>query len=332
MKRHVSFLSAPHFVSVRYLVYGVVIGAAIAWALASNRESDRIDPEFEAIESPNVVARVNNRVIRIQDVERELQRLRGRAEPRDVLDQLILRQAQVSLANEQRLVREPDLARQVDGMIIGALRERELVPLQRRNAVPEAQVQAVYQAESAKYTTPAKMRLAVLRLEVPATASETKRTAARKRLADAVAEAAHLPPETRGFGAIAIRNSDDQSTRYKGGDVGWLVDGRPSRWAEPIVAAGRHLTQIREISPIVELDSGMAVVMLLDQAPASTTEYSLVAPAIRKRLRNDLVRMAQQEWERDLLNRVDVRVFESAFSRVKAPKTPEKDARPPNMR
>ena len=38
-----------------------------------------------------------------------------------------------------------------------------------------------------------------------------------------------------GFGPLAIAYSEDQATRYKGGDVGWVEAARGPAWLSPTV-------------------------------------------------------------------------------------------------
>jgi PPIC-type PPIASE domain. len=40
-------------------------------------------------------------------------------------------------------------------------------------------------------------------------------------------ESASKQNHGRGFGPIAVKYSEDQVTRYKGGDIGWVNKNRP---------------------------------------------------------------------------------------------------------
>ena len=62
-----------------------------------------------------------------------------------------------------------------------------------------------------------------------------------KRAETARTEALALEPGVPGFGGVAVNYSEDQDSRYRGGDIGWLqagtIDGRWDRKVSEAVFA-----------------------------------------------------------------------------------------------
>ena len=92
--------------------------------------------------------------------------------------------------------------------------------------VTAAEVAAFYQAHREEFLTPARIRAAWIFLAVSAKADAAQVEKTRLRLVAARDEAAKLPPETRNFGEIAKRYSEDAATRYVGGELGWIYEGQ----------------------------------------------------------------------------------------------------------
>jgi parvulin-like peptidyl-prolyl isomerase len=121
---------------------------------------------------------------------------------------------------------------------------------------------------------------------------------AEARVHTALAKAATLLADTRGFGQVAADFSDDQLTRYRGGDAGWFADdGLETRWPKEILTAGFALKNAGEISPVIRGRDGFYAVKKLDARPSIVTPLAQVRSVIERRL----VAAKQQAVERELL-------------------------------
>src|SRR5262245_7373836 len=114
------------------------------------------------------------------------------------------------------------------------------------------------------------VRLAMLRLGVNAKATPARIKETEARLEEARAKASRLPPDTLGFGPLAIDYSDDDPTRYRGGDLGWL-ETDPARYHldQAMLAAGFALADPGEISPIIRGADALYLVRSIDQRNAA---------------------------------------------------------------
>ena len=87
-----------------------------------------------------------------------------------------------------------------------------------------------------------------------------------------------------GFGQVAAQYSDDQVSRYRGGDIGWLDEGNFSyRWPKAVLEAGYALEKGAH-SPVIETDSGLFVVMKTDSRDESSSSFEEVKSSLRREL------------------------------------------------
>jgi hypothetical protein len=218
----------------------------------------------------DVVAVVGPVEIRTRDYCREVERrhaVRQAAnDPRVLLRELVDRQVLVRRAYQFGLDRDPELQRSYENLLIGKLRAEKLEPLLKKVAVTPAEVRDYYDKHQEKFSISAKMRLAILRRRV--------RVRTRKKILKKMQvvrrEALALPVGTLGFGALAIGNSEDQISRYRGGDAGWFVLGRSHpHWPAAVLEAGRALPRPGAISAVIETPKNLYLVRLIDRKSSS---------------------------------------------------------------
>ena len=234
-----------------------------------------------------VLATVGERQITVEDLTREVERRRAARRP--VPDKESLLQEMVSLeALRQRaeaagLLKDPQVQHELTTLLVSRLRERDLAPKQDAVSVSTEEIRTEYEREPARYTRPAKTRLAVLALSADAKMSPAARAELRTRMADARRKALASPAQS-GFGTLAVDYSDDQASRYRGGDIGWLDAGSfSSRWPREVLESGFALDH-HAVSEVIETPAGFYLVMKTDSRPGSTVPLAEVAEALRKSL------------------------------------------------
>ena len=90
----------------------------------------------------------------------------------------------------------------------------------------------------------------------------------------------------KGFGALAVNFSEDQETRYQGGDLGWIERGRfPQRFEKAV--SGMYIGQIlREVFPEDGFDEhtdGKALTDIINAPDQHKNKHVKVAKQIYKR-------------------------------------------------
>ncbi len=281
----------------------------------------------EAESEAKVLARVGDRVITDRDLlaEAALESRLGRAvsDPEELLRDLARREAMLQRVHDSGIDQDPAVRREMANLLIGKLLERELTPRIEAVSVTPEEIQAEYERNLGQYTRPAQVRLAILHLPANSKMSDRRREETRGRMKEARAKALQMPGEPRrrgatGFGRLAIGYSDDQVSRYRGGDIGWINEGvETGRWPESIIAAGFALER-GEVSDVLEEDEGFFLVKKTDgrersvrslESVQSTLRQSLLAQKRKKieaTFRAEAEELASAEFNLELLNTVDL--------------------------
>ncbi len=256
-----------------------------------------------AAAGPPVVAKAGDDVITVADVEQEVQRrlAKGVAVPgKEVLIQEMLeRLAAVASARQANLHTDPETKHEMENVLIAKLRERELETKLAALSVSEEELRAAYEAAAGQWHRPAKVRLAMLQIQGDVNMSDNKRAELRARMEEALQKAAETPAEggrggvANGFGQAAAQYSDDQVSRYRGGDLGWLDEGVFSyHWPKEVLAAGYALEKGQR-SGIIESGGNLYTVMKTDVREGSTTPFA----EAKQSLRRDLLTKKRAELE-----------------------------------
>ena len=254
--------------------------------------------ETAADTTVQVYAVVGSRTITEADLEREYARreLLGLAKlaEEEILQGLIERAALVEHARSLGLGEDPVLAHRMDSLLIHALRQHSQGGDPALEPVSEEAVVAAYRERLDDFTSPGATRLSVLFIEVSNKLSSTQQTEAAQRLREAVVllESQGLTA-SQGFGRIASEYSDEQLSRYRGGDVGWIPDSMTNhRIPNSVLEVGRGL-DAGVTSEVITLESGCWVVMKTGSRPATVRPLEAVDDLIR----NELIARKQAESE-----------------------------------
>jgi parvulin-like peptidyl-prolyl isomerase len=239
--------------------------------------------------SADVLARVGDQEITVADFKAECERrlaLHQKLPDRQaLLDQLVDRATALQQARAAGLQNDFEVRRAAEDALLAKFRETQFAPKIAAVKVTPEEIQSAYERDVARYTQPAKVKLAILFVAVDAKAESNQVAVAEARVQAALAKAATLPADTRGFGPVAADFSDDQLTRYRGGDAGWFADdGLETRWPKEILAAGFALKSVGELSAALRGSEGFYAVKKLDARPSSVTPLAQVRSVIERRL------------------------------------------------
>lgn len=247
----------------------------------------------------DVLARVGDKDITVADFQAEYQRRLANhqllPDRQTLLNQMVDRETYLQQARAAGLENVADVRHACENILIAKYQDTQLVPKMQTAKVSPEEIRAAYEQDKARYTQPAKAKLAFVFIETGAKADTNKIAAAEMRAQEALAKTAALPADARGFGQVAADYSDDQVTRYRGGDAGWFAaDEVESRWPKDILAAGFALKNLGDVSGPLRGKEGFYLVKKLDARPETLTPLEQVQPAITRRL----LMARQQEIER----------------------------------
>jgi peptidyl-prolyl cis-trans isomerase C len=278
---------------------------------------------------PKVLATVGDKKITIEDLRNEVQRRYNARRPvpdkESLLQEIITHEALVQRAKTLGITDDPQVQHEIRNLLIGKLHERELAPKVEAVQVTPQDLESEYKNNLASYTKPAKARLAILFLEANSKMSEAKREEVRQRLAEAQrmvkehsASAARIPV-AKGFGALAIDYSDDQASRYRGGDIGWLDAGNFAyRWPRAVLETGYAL-QEGEVSELIETDGGLYLVMKTGWRAGSTAKLDEVGPTLQQGLLTKKRRALQETFRREIVGAAAPKINREALAKVQLP-------------
>jgi peptidyl-prolyl cis-trans isomerase C len=290
--------------------------------------------------APQYLAKVGSRLITAQDLIQEVERRRAAKRPvpnkEELLREMITSEALLQRATKAGLQNEPQLQREIANLIIGRLRERELTPQVEKVSVTAEELQTAYQENIARYTQPAKARLAILFLEASSNTSAAKRGELRDRLLEARRRldnekaSGGRGPAAGGFGSLAVEYSDETTSRYRGGDIGWLDMGRFSyRWPRQVLEAGYALEK-GAVSDVMDAQNGLYLIMKTDSRDGVVTPFDQVEPSLRQNLILQKRRALEDAFRQETVQSANADINSAALNALHLlPVTPPDQSEPP---
>ena len=275
---------------------------------------------------PTILATVGDRVIRVEDVQREIawrqSARRGVQEPRALLEEMISQESLVQKARAAGLEKDPEFQRACRSLLVSKLKERELTSRVEALQVSAEELRAAYEKEKDRHTQPAKARLALIQIKVDPKLSDARLAELRARIEAARTESLALANGDPGFGKIAVDYSEDQASRYKGGDVGWFDEGQTHyRWPAEAISAGFALKNCGDVSEVIRAANGFYLVKKLDTRAASVTPLAQVEERLRRQLLKEKREQAEKLFFSEARRTAGVQTFPEALGSIPVPST-----------
>src|SRR5688500_17513427 len=231
----------------------------------------------------DVLATVEGQAILLADYQTEVERrAHGRRErfanagaKEELLDELVKSEALYVRAKQAGFDQRPDVARQIKQFIIHRFIEEQEKP--EAQPVSDTEIAEYYRDHAARYATPVKVRFAVVQFGYSPKATEAKKQEVLQKAATALAEARLSRAADSTFGALAQRHSEDQATRYGGGDAGWVARHESSRWPSSVIEAAFALNQRGEFAPVITTSEACYLVKLIERKEAGHRPLEEVA-------------------------------------------------------
>jgi len=284
-----------------------------------------------AAESP--LATVGGQAISTDQLDRAWQEKSGSqhvndgqvAQVGEVMLELIQFELLYADASQSEYASKPEVAQAIRRLVVDYYMKDTLLPELAAIAVTDEDIEAYYQANTALFTLPPATHGALIQISVPATVSVDKKAALQTRAQAAHKQALLLADSVTDFGGVAVKYSDDQATRYRGGDVGWL-NGQ-SHWDKQLLAEFGKLGTAGALSEVIETKDGFYVLKAVEVRSGSVQNLTVVREKIRHQLFRDKRQSVKDNFYASLSERVDVQFYqqrmdewlEQAGTRVDAP-------------
>ncbi|MCW1922134.1 peptidyl-prolyl cis-trans isomerase [Luteolibacter arcticus] len=290
-------------------------------------------PAATGVPAPNALATVSGQAITEKDLveEAEWRRSNNQAVPPapELLKEMANRLALVEKAKQSGIADDPETRRRVQSVIIARLREKQLDVELAKVAVTDEELKATFDSRSAEFARKPLDRFAILFQAADAKASDARKAEAKKRLEDALALADANPgggegrgATTGGFGPVSVQHSEDQVTRYRGGDVGWIEsDAKETRLPANVIDAGRALEKGKR-SGVLEATDGFYVIMKTDARDGSARPMEEVADNLRQQLLREKRRALEEQFLADAFQLSKASINADAAAKVTLPVTP----------
>lgn len=307
-------LSAQHFLAPLFCgVAGLMIGC-------------REQPRSAAV-ATNVIATVGSTPITVTALQAELRRRSsggsaGKTDPQTrqrALEDLIQAEAMYQKALAAGYAQDPQIMAALKTAIITKYQEDQLAklpPVQLSNA----ELTNYYQQHPERFGMPEKFRAAIIELRLPQNATAEKRAEAIARATAIRQEALAVANSAEAFGALAQQYSEDQATRYRGGDLGWLAAGATNTGLpSEVIQAVANLNQPRAISPVIETGPALYLVKLVERKPAALRPFGAVQDGVAFQLTRERERQREQQLNASATQGLSIHIDQARLEQVAVP-------------
>jgi len=279
----------------------------------------------------DLIAVVGDQKIFVKDFEAEMKRRWGyrinKLDKDQLLNEMILRSSMVDQALKAGIHKQNDFIRMYENLLVGQYKKQYLKPLVDTVEFTADEIQQYYTDNIQKYTNPAKARLAIIYMKIHSKMTDSKKQQIIDRMKEVLTKAKQ-PIKGRGFGRLSVQYSEDQVSRYKGGDIGWVYENRSYRWDEKILKAGFALSNINDVSDMITTDKGIYIVKLLDRRPSSVTPFKKVKARIRHKQLLEKRKDAERNFEKGVREKTPVHIYHEVLDKVVIPEKANKDQIP----
>lgn len=217
--------------------------------------------------------------------------------------------------------KDPAIIERLRRLMANKYRQDVLAPRLEKVQVTDEEVEKYYRAHQDEFTVGKKVRAAVIRISVPAGASDEKKAQLTERAETARDAALQLKPATHSFGPVAVRYSDHQPTRYRGGDTGWMTAGKnDSRWPAEVNQAIFASTEPGQVSPVITIADGHYLIKLMETKASTLQPLAAVKEQIRHQLYKRKRARVEHEFYGELKTKFPVRVDHARLEAIEPPK------------
>jgi peptidyl-prolyl cis-trans isomerase D len=164
-------------------------------------------------------------------------------------------------------------------------------------SVPEAEIEAFYQQNQARYGQPEQRRVSHILIEVAPNADQAARQNAQERAQELVDR---LKADTSQFAALAAEFSDDPGSSNQGGDLGWVSRDT----LVPEVESAVFDLEPDTISEVIESPFGFHVAVVTQLRAASIKPLEEVREDVREEILRQMATMRFADTATELTNLV----------------------------
>lgn len=235
-----------------------------------------------------------------------------------VLEELLLRKAMMEQARMSGLLDDPLVRWNQQSAVVNEYRARMLTPRLEAIQPTDADLATWYQQHAEDYRQPQQRRLAILFLRTSAgkTGSVEEAVAKLQKAADVMASREQA---RSGFAELAVSYSEDQASRYRGGDIGWFTEGKPTRWPAALSEAAFALVDVGAVSAPLVTEAGVYLVMVTEIRLSRIQPLNEVKGKVWQALIEDHKQSVTDEFRASVMTGLSIKVWENRVQRIELP-------------
>jgi parvulin-like peptidyl-prolyl isomerase len=295
--------------------------AACAWLSGCTKQPS------SAGELRAAVAVVDGQPISVEAFQDEMARrarspgqLASLEERRALLQELVRFEALYARAREAGYDRDPEVTATLRRMVASKFKEDQLLARGEAAKVTDSDVERYHREHPEEFTVPEQVRAALIFIKAPATAAPEKLQELKEKAETARAEALGLKADVLSFGAVAQKFSEDQASRYQGGDIGWLAPGKKGyRWEDAVLEAIFALALAGEVSPVIHTPAGFYLAKLMETKPKRVRPLEEVKAAIGHQIANARRKEIHAAFDDEVLQKTKVEINDKLLKSLPAP-------------
>jgi peptidyl-prolyl cis-trans isomerase C len=284
----------------------------------------------------DVLAVVGDERITAADFKREMSRRSPgggpSAEDRAAgLEKLIRHKTALVQARAAGFDKDPEMVALVEQLIASRFLEaRHAASSDSEPVIAEEQIARFYQNHPDRFSKTEAVRAGVIWLRGSARANVEKRGELRERATTIRDQARGLDSDA--FVMLVRQHSEDQATRYTGGDTGWIRpdDTLPARDAA-VMAAASSLENPGDLAPLLESTDGFRIVRLTARQPAGVRPLDEVRESIRYELSQSGRQARQNAFFEKLKEGVRIEINQPLLQNLELPDIPSLSKGPPPL-
>jgi peptidyl-prolyl cis-trans isomerase C len=288
-----------------------------------------------------VVARVGEAVITKEQFQAELARRAKAGWPvatagqrEAILEEMVRLEVFYAKAKAAGYTTDPELQAQFRRMVAGKFEADQRAKRVAASRPESGEIELHYKNNQAQFTVPEKVHPAVIFLKVPTKAEAEQMAKAQERAEQIRQKAFEQAAQQPHFGLLAQENSDDQATRYRGGDAGWITRQQTKfSWDKSVVEAAFALQRPGEISPLLRAPDGFYVLKLIERKAAEVLPLEQVRDRISHQLLASARRQADKEFYEQQKAGLAISINQPLLGSIEAPPAAIRtnQAAPPSM-
>jgi peptidyl-prolyl cis-trans isomerase C len=309
-------------------IFCSVILSGNGWGDTAKNASGPASPDS------GTLAVIDGKPITMDVFKAEMARRRGEFDAQrkgELLDSMVRSELLFAAAKNEKYENDPEVIAQVKQLMVGKYLRDNLEPKLAQLKATDQEALAYYYAHPAEFGSHAMAHAALIRIAVSPKSAGEKRAELLKRSEKARAEALALEPGVPAFGSVAVKYSEDQDSRYRGGDIGWLQSGTmDGRWDKKVSDAIFSLKAPGQVSPVIAAADGYYIVKLVETKGATVKPFAELKDGVRYQVIQEKRKKVEHDFIEQLKQAIPVTVNGGLLQTIALPGE-EKQAGPPAL-